>query len=102
MVGSLPGNGRQDLGDGLHVSGSPGAQSAEPARGVPSTGREKRSNITPEMNLMESLDVAMSEAIAEKQAQQKFGFSTDNPFGVTCPDPAGVNGISEGANYSWP
>jgi hypothetical protein len=38
------------------------AQSAEPARGVPSTGREKRSNITKEMSLSEALDVAMQEA----------------------------------------
>lgn len=28
-----------------------------------------------------------AEAIAEKQAQQRFGFSTDNPYGVNCPDP---------------
>lgn len=36
-------------------------QSAEPARGVPSTGREKRSNITQEMNLNEAMDVAFQE-----------------------------------------
>ena len=37
------------------------AQSAEPARGVPSTGREKRSNITKEMSLNEAMDVAFQE-----------------------------------------
>jgi hypothetical protein len=37
------------------------AQSAEPARGVPSTGREKRTNITKEMNLNEAMDVAFQE-----------------------------------------
>jgi len=36
-------------------------QSAEPARGVPSTGREKRTNITKEMNLNEAMDVAFQE-----------------------------------------
>ena len=41
------------------------AQSAEPSRGVPSTGREKRSNVTPKMSLNEALDVAMQEALAE-------------------------------------
>ncbi len=39
------------------------AQSAEPTRGVPSTGREKRSNITKEMSLSEAMDVAMQEAV---------------------------------------
>ena len=34
---------------------------AEPARGVPSTGREKRSNITKEMSLNEAMDVAFEE-----------------------------------------
>ena len=33
----------------------------EPARGVPSTGREKRSNITKEMSLNEAMDVAFDE-----------------------------------------
>ena len=28
-----------------------------------------------------------AEAIAEKQAQQRFGFASDNPFGVNCPKP---------------
>lgn len=37
------------------------AQTAEPGRGVPSTGREKRTNITKEMNLNEAMDVAFSE-----------------------------------------
>jgi hypothetical protein len=37
------------------------ANSAEPSRGVPSTGREKRSNITKEMSLEQSLDVAVEE-----------------------------------------
>ena len=37
------------------------AQSAEPARGVPSTGREKRSNITKEMSLEEALDMGFRE-----------------------------------------
>jgi hypothetical protein len=37
------------------------AQSAEPARGVPSTGREKRSNITKDMNLTEAMDAAFEE-----------------------------------------
>lgn len=36
-------------------------QTAEPARGVPSTGREKRTNITKEMNLNEAMDVAFQE-----------------------------------------
>lgn len=40
------------------------AQSAEPGRGVPSTGREKRTNITREMSLNEALDVAMKETLA--------------------------------------
>jgi len=35
--------------------------SAEPTRGVPSTGREKRSNITKDMGLMEAMDVAFAE-----------------------------------------
>jgi hypothetical protein len=39
------------------------AQSAEPARGVPSTGREKRTNITKDMSLSEALDVAMQETV---------------------------------------
>jgi hypothetical protein len=33
----------------------------EPSRGIPSTGREKRSNITKEMNLNESMDAAFEE-----------------------------------------
>lgn len=33
----------------------------EPSRGVPSTGREKRSNITKDMGLMEAMDVAFAE-----------------------------------------
>jgi hypothetical protein len=37
------------------------AQTAEPARAVPSTGREKRTNITKEMGLEESMDVAFKE-----------------------------------------
>jgi hypothetical protein len=37
------------------------AKSAEPGRGVPSTGREKRSNITKEMSLDQALDVAGEE-----------------------------------------
>lgn len=41
-----------------------------------------------------------AEAIAAKQAQQKFGFSIDNPFGVNCPKQEG--GVSEGLSYSWP
>jgi hypothetical protein len=41
------------------------AQTAEPARGVPSTGREKRSNITKNMSLSEALDVGLQEAAAE-------------------------------------
>ena len=28
-----------------------------------------------------------AEAIAEKQAQQKFGFAGDNPYGTECPNP---------------
>jgi hypothetical protein len=36
-----------------------------------------------------------AEAIAEKQALQRFGFANDNPFGVTCPKPDGEFGISE-------
>ena len=40
---------------------SKAAQTAEPGRGVPSTGREKRTNITKEMNLNEAMDVAFSE-----------------------------------------
>ena len=39
------------------------AQSAEPTRGVPSTGREKRTNITKEMDLNSALDMAMQEAL---------------------------------------
>jgi len=57
-------------------------------------------------------------AIAEKQAKQRFGFSTDNPFGVTCPKPAqgcsetdagfqcnfssSGDELSEGSEYRWP
>ena len=41
------------------------AQSAEPGRGVPSTGRDKRSNITKEMSLNEALDVAVKEVMSE-------------------------------------
>ena len=41
------------------------AQTAEPARGVPSAGRSRPSGITKEMNLNEALDVAMQEALAE-------------------------------------
>lgn len=41
------------------------AQTAEPARGVPSTGREKRTAITRDMNLQQALDVGMVEAAAE-------------------------------------
>jgi hypothetical protein len=37
------------------------AQTAEPGRGVPSTGREKRTNITEAMNLNEAMDVAFQE-----------------------------------------
>lgn len=37
------------------------AQSAEPARGVPSAGRERRSNITKDMNLNEAMDAAFEE-----------------------------------------
>lgn len=37
------------------------AQTAEPARGVPSTGLEKRTNITKEMSLEEALDVGFKE-----------------------------------------
>lgn len=43
------------------------AQSAEPARGVPSAGREDRSKITPEMDLNAALEVAVSEAVAESR-----------------------------------
>ena len=39
------------------------AQTAEPGRGVPSTGREKRTNITKEMSLNQALDVAMEETM---------------------------------------
>lgn len=41
------------------------AQSAEPARGVPSVGREKRSTITKEMSLNEALDAAVNEVKAD-------------------------------------
>jgi hypothetical protein len=41
-------------------------------------------------------------AIAAKQAQQKFGFSTDNPFGVDCPGSTADFGISEGFSASFP
>ena len=41
------------------------AQTAEPARGVSSVGRDKRSNITKDMSLNEALDVAMEETLAE-------------------------------------
>jgi hypothetical protein len=37
------------------------AQTAEPTRGIPSTGREKRSNITANMDLNQALDVAFAE-----------------------------------------
>jgi hypothetical protein len=37
------------------------AQTAEPARGVSSVGREKRSNITKDMNLQDAMDVAFQE-----------------------------------------
>lgn len=39
------------------------SEEAEPGRGVPSTGREKRTNITKDMDLAESLDVAFAEAV---------------------------------------
>lgn len=39
------------------------SEEAEPGRGVTSTGREKRTNITKDMDLMESLDVAFNEAV---------------------------------------
>ncbi len=39
-----------------------------------------------------------AEAIAKKQAQQKFGFANDNPFGVNCPSPG--LGFNEGASFS--
>lgn len=35
-----------------------------------------------------------AEAIAEKQAQQKFGFSVDDPYGVNCPSPDLTIGFS--------
>ncbi|RPJ24833.1 MAG: hypothetical protein EHM35_16030 [Planctomycetaceae bacterium] len=41
------------------------AQSAEPARGVPSTGREKRSNVTSGMSFSDAWDVAIQEAARE-------------------------------------
>lgn len=39
------------------------SEEAEPGRGVPSTGREKRTNITKDMDLMQSLDVAFDEEL---------------------------------------
>lgn len=39
------------------------SEEAEPGRGVPSTGREKRTNITKDMDLAQSLDVAFDEAM---------------------------------------
>jgi len=39
------------------------SQNVEPARGVPSTGRENRTNITKEMSLNEAMDVAFEEAV---------------------------------------
>jgi hypothetical protein len=39
------------------------AQTAEPARGVPSTGRENRSNITKDMSFNEAMDVAFEESV---------------------------------------
>jgi hypothetical protein len=42
------------------------AQTAEPARGVPSVGRGKSTAITSEMSLNEALDVAMQEALTER------------------------------------
>lgn len=41
------------------------AQTAEPARGVPSVGREKRSNVSSAANLSEALDIAMDETAHE-------------------------------------
>lgn len=43
------------------------AQTAEPARGVPSAGKSKPSGITKEMSLNEALDVAMQETLAERR-----------------------------------
>lgn len=40
------------------------AQTAEPARGVPSVGREKRTNVAAGMSLSEALDVAFQEELA--------------------------------------
>ena len=40
---------------------SKNAQATEPSRGVPSTGREKRTNITKDMDLMAAMDVAFAE-----------------------------------------
>lgn len=41
-----------------------------------------------------------AQAIADKQARQKFGFSLDNPYGVNCPQQSGS--FSEGFTHSWP
>jgi hypothetical protein len=39
------------------------AQTAEPGRGIPATGREKRTNITKEMDLNQAMDVAFEEEV---------------------------------------
>lgn len=43
-----------------------------------------------------------SSQISEQQRLQRFGFSVDNPFGVTCPKPPGSFGFSDGFHKSFP
>lgn len=42
-----------------------------------------------------------AEAVAKKQALQKFGFANDSPFGVKCPSPSG-GGFSKSFNETFP
>ncbi len=74
-------------GAGVAVNGKPAAFALVSVPGLlDETGRARQ----------------QAEAIAEKQAQQKFGFATDSPFGVQCPTPGAGSGISKSFSETLP
>lgn len=60
---ATPDTSESDIEKRIYERMQKAAQTVEPARGVPSTGRENRTNITKEMSLNEAMDVAFEETV---------------------------------------
>lgn len=85
------------LGIGAGVGISLGTSGISGGAGVSVNGKPSAFAVVSVPGLLDPTGSARqaAEAIAEKQAQQRFGFANDNPFGVKCPKPEGSFSYSD-------